>query len=213
MKEFIEEIWRRGKKIYNHKWRKLKSLQASHLNPQVFLMFFKLFKPPKSALEVPQVVFFQLPSNALIFPFYMLRILAKTRSCDVLSPVARRLACHWRDSRDGMPLACQLPLWRRIGSPVARQLASRWQADLDFKFLAFLCFFFSFVASLGFHRATITCPPLPTQARERVEEFPFLKYTRIKLQISHKWMVFLFESLSSNICVFCYLCIIKKSVN
>ena len=183
------------------------------LESQAFPMIFKLFKAPKCALDVCCFVFFRPPSNALILPFYMLRIVAKTRSCEVFSPVARRLACHWRDSRDGMTLACQLALWRRIGSPVARQLASRWQADLDFTFVAFLCFFFSFVASLGFYRATITCPPLPTQARERVEEFPFLKYTSIKLQISHKWMVFLFESLSSNICVFCYLCIIKKSVN
>ena len=147
------------------------------------------------------------------FPFLYAEKRVKTRSCELCSPVARRLASNWRDYRDGTPLACQLALWRCIGSPVARQLASRWQADLDFEFLAFLCFFFSFVASLGFHQATNTCPPLPTQARERVEEFPCLKYTSIKLQISHKWMVFLFESLSSNICVFCYLCIIKKSVN
>ena len=60
MKEFIEEIWRRGKKIYNHKWRKLKSLQASHLNPQAFPMFFKLLKTPQSALEVCIFVFSSL---------------------------------------------------------------------------------------------------------------------------------------------------------
>ena len=81
------------------------------LESQASPMFFKLFKAPKCALDVCSFVFFRLASNALIFPFYMLRILAKTRSSDVLSPVDRRLACHWRDSRDYMPLACQLALW------------------------------------------------------------------------------------------------------
>ena len=54
------------------------------LESQAFPMIFKLFKTPKCALEVCQVVFFSLPSNALIFPFYMLRIFAKTLSFDVL---------------------------------------------------------------------------------------------------------------------------------
>ena len=80
-------------------------------------MFFKLFKPLKSALEVCQIEFSSLPPNALSFPFYMLRILAKTRSSDVLSPVARQLACHWRDSRDGLPVGF-----------VARQRLASWRA-------------------------------------------------------------------------------------
>ena len=159
------------------------------LESQASPMFFKLFKAPKCALDVCSFVFFRPPLKMPHFPFLYAEKRVKTRSCELCSPVARQLASHWRDYRDGTPLACQLALWRCIGSPVARQLASRWQADLDFEFLAFLCFFFSFVASLGFHRATNTCPPLPTQARERVEEFPCLKYTSIKLQISHKWMV------------------------
>ena len=156
---------------------------SSPLDSQEIPMFFKLFKPLKSALEVCQIEFSSLPPNALSFPFYMLRILAKTRSSDVLSPVARQLACHWRDSRDYMPLACQLALWLASGSPVGEPLACSFSKDLKF---AFPCSFFSFVVALGFHRASNTCPPLPTQARKRVEEFPCLKYTSIKLQISHK---------------------------
>ena len=99
------------------------------LESQAFPMIFKLFKTPKCALEVCQVVFSSLPPNALSFPFYMLRILAKTRSSDVLSPVARQLACHWRDSRDYMPLACQLALWLASGSPVGDPLACSFPND------------------------------------------------------------------------------------
>ena len=209
MKECIEEWWRIGRKIQPQMGNTQIS-PSSPLDSQEIPRFFKLFKPPRSALEVCQVEFSSLPSNALIFPFYMLRILAKTSSFHVLSPVARQLACHWRDSRDYMPLACQLALWLASGSPVGAPLACNFHKIENWLFLAP---FSSFVVALGFHRASNTCPPLPTQARKRVEEFPFLKYTSIKLQISHKWMVFLFESLSSNICVFCYLCIIKKSVN
>ena len=153
------------------------------LESQASPMFFKLFKAPKCALDVCSFVFFRLASNALIFPFYMLRILAKTRSSDVLSPVARRLACHWRDSRDYMPLACQLALWLASGSPVGAPLACSFPKIENWLFLAP---FSSFVVALGFHRASNTCPPLPTQARKRVEEFLCLTYTIIKLQISHK---------------------------
>ena len=70
MKEFIEEIWRKGKKIYNHKWRKFKSLQASHLNPKLSPVIFKLFKTPKSALEVCIFVSESPPLSALSFSFY-----------------------------------------------------------------------------------------------------------------------------------------------
>ena len=133
-----------------------------------------------------QIEFSNLPPNALSFPFYMLRILAKTRSSDVLSPVARQLACHWRDSRDYMPLACQLALWLASGSPVGEPLACSFPKIENWLFLAP---FSSFVVALGFHRASNTCPPLPTQARKRVEEFLCLTYTIIKLQISHKWMI------------------------
>ena len=186
MKECIEEWWRIGRRNYNHKWGIPKSLQASPLDSQEIPMFFKLFKPLKSALEVCQIEFSNLPPNALSFPFYMLRILAKTRSSDVLSPVARQLACHWRDSRDYMPLACQLALWLASGSPVGAPLACSFSKIENWLFLAP---FSSFVVALGFHRASNTCPPLPTQARKRVEEFLCLTYTIIKLQISHKWMI------------------------
>ena len=107
----------------------------------------------------------------------MLRILAKTRSSDVLSPVARQLACHWRDSRDYMPLACQLALWLASGSPVGAPLACSFPKIENWIFLAP---FSSFVVALGFHRASNTCPPLPTQARKRVEEFLCLTYTIMK---------------------------------
>ena len=153
------------------------------LESQASPMFFKLFKLQNVPQRCPKSCVFRLPSNALIFPFYMLRILAKTRSCDVFSPVARQLACHWRDSRDYMPLACQLALWLASGSPVGAPLACSFPKIENWLFLAP---FSSFVVALGFHRASNTCPPLPTQARKRVEEFLCLTYTIIKLQISHK---------------------------
>ena len=87
-----------------------KSLQASPLDSQDISRFFKLFKPPKSALNVCQIVFFRLPLKCPHLPFLYAENLTKTRSSEVLSPVARRLASHWRDSRDGMPVACQLAL-------------------------------------------------------------------------------------------------------
>ena len=110
----------------------------------------------------------------------------KNRSKRAAVSCARQSLASWRATGEITEAARRwLASWL-CEDALARQLASRWQADLDFEFLAFLCFFFSFVASLGFHRATNTCPPLPTQARKRVEEFPCLKYTIIKLQISHK---------------------------
>ena len=157
-----------------------------------------------------QVEFSSLPSNALIFPFYMLRILAKTSSFHVLSPVARQLACHWRDSRDYMPLACQLALWLASGSPVGAPLACSFPKVDNWLFLAP---FSSFVVALGFHRASNTCPPLPTQARKRVVEFLCLTYIIIKLQISHKWMIsYLHHFLLVFVCFVVYVSS-KKSVN
>ena len=195
MKQTLK-LWRSSLKRYEEEGRRYTTTneESSNLSKlptwiPSFPNVLQALQAPKCALEMSQFVFFRLPLKISNFPFLYAEKRVKTRSCELCSPVARQLASHWQDYRDGTPLACQLALWRCIGSPVARQLASRWQADLDFEFLAFLCFFFSFVASLGFHRATNTCPPLPTQARERVEEFPCLKYTSIKLQISHKWMV------------------------
>ena len=94
MKEFIEEIWRKGKKIYNHKWRKLKSLQASHLNPKLSPMIFKLFKTPIIALEVCIFVFSSLPLNALSFSFYTMWKSVKTRSCIMSISGARPERAH-----------------------------------------------------------------------------------------------------------------------
>ena len=106
------------------------------LESQASPMFFKLFKAPKCALDVCSFVFFPPATKCPKFSFYMLRILAKTRSSDVLSPVARQLACHWRDSRDYMPLACQLALWIASGSPVGAPLACSFPKIENWLFLA-----------------------------------------------------------------------------
>ena len=153
------------------------------LESQAFPVIYKLFKTPKCALEVCQVVFFRLPLKMPHLTFLYAENLTKTRSCEVLSPIARRLASHWRDSRDYMPLACQLALWLASGSPVGAPLACSFPKIENWLFLAP---FSSFVVALGFHIASNTCPPLPTQVRKGVEEFLCLTYTIIKLQISHK---------------------------
>ena len=129
------------------------------LESQASPMFFKLFKAPKCALDVCSFVFFPPATKCPKFSFYMLRILAKTRSSDVLSPIARQLACHWRDSRDHMasqmlspvarqlachwrdsrdymPLACQLALWIASGSPVGAPLACSFPKIENWLFLA-----------------------------------------------------------------------------
>ena len=156
------------------------------LESQASPMFFKLFKAPKCALDVCSFVFFRPFLKMPHLPFLYAENSSKTRSCEVFSPVARRLASHWRDSRDDRPLACQLALWWRSGSPVGEPLTCSFSKNLWF---AFPCSFFSFVVAFEFHRASNTCPPLPAQARKRVEEFLCLTYTIIKLQISHKWMI------------------------
>ena len=153
------------------------------LESQASPMFFKLFKAPKCALDVCSFVFFRLPLKISNFPFLYAEKRVKMRSCELCSPVARPLAGHWRDYRDGTPLACQLALWLASGSPVGAPLACSFPKIENWLFLAP---FSSFVVALGFHRASNTCPPLPTQARKRVEEFLCLTYTIIKLQISHK---------------------------
>ena len=106
----------------------------------------------------------------------------------------RTLACQslasWRATGENTEKARQLlACWlHRLAScsPVGDPLTCNFSKDLWF---AFPCSFFSFVVELGFHRASNTCPPLPTQASKRVEEFPCLKYTSIELHISHKRMI------------------------
>ena len=64
------------------------------LESQVFPMIFKLFKTLKYALEVCPFVFFQPSSKMPHLPFLYAENLTKTRSCEVLSPIARQLASH-----------------------------------------------------------------------------------------------------------------------
>ena len=99
------------------------------LESQASPMFFKLFKL-QCALEMSQFVFFRLPLKISNFPFLYAEKRVKTRSCELCSPVARHLTSHWRDYRDGTPVACHLA----CDDAVARQLACRWQAAFDFKF-------------------------------------------------------------------------------
>ena len=178
MKECIEEWWRIGRKIQPQMrntqispsfptWfprdpKVLQALQASKKCPRSVPN--RVFPPPFRNAIVSLFICWKFDQNA------QLRIDLASRS-----PVGEPLARIQRGHAAGLPFGFS-------GEP----LACSFSKDVWF---AFPCSFFSFVISFGFHRASNTCPPLPTQARERVEEFPCLKYTSIKLQISHKWMV------------------------
>ena len=102
---------------------------------------------------------------------------------------ARQSLTSWRATGEITETTRQLHASWLYDDAVARQWLASWRAAGKQPLilsLALLCSFFSFVASLGLHQASNTCPPLPTQARKRVEEFLCLTYTIIKLQISHK---------------------------
>ena len=122
--------------------------------------------------------FSALVSKNPTFPFYMLR----NRSKRAAAKCSRQLLASWRATGEIPETACHSRASWLCGSPVGEPLACSFSKYLKF---AFPCSFFSFVVALGFHRASNTCPPLLTQVRKRVEEFPCLKYTSIKLQISH----------------------------
>ena len=67
---------------------------------------------------------------------------------------------------------------------VARQWLASWRAAGKQPLilsLALLYSFFSFVASLGLHQASNTCPPLPTQAIKRIEDVRILSFDDVRI--------------------------------
>ena len=127
-------------------------------------------------------MFFQPLSKCPSFPFICWEFWLKRAA----ETYCRQLLASWRATGEIPETTCRwLASWL-CGSPVGEPLACSFPKTENWLFLAP---FSSFVVALGFHRASNTCPPLPTQARKRVEEFLCLTYTIIKLQISHKWMI------------------------
>ena len=125
MKECIEEWWRIGRRNYNHKWGVPKSLQASPLDSQEIPMFFKLFKPLKSALEVCQIEFSSLPWKYPTFPFYMLRKGSKRAAASC----ARQSLAGWRATGEITETARRwLASWL-CEDALARQWLASWPAS------------------------------------------------------------------------------------
>ena len=83
-----------------------------------------------------------------------------------------------------------------VGEPLARtaNISIINLSGVSLSFLPYPSYFFFLVASHWLHTADSTCPPPPTQVRKRVEEFPYLKYTDIKLSNFTQMNCFLFGS-------------------
>ena len=165
MKECIEEWWRIGRKIQPQ-------MRNTQISPS-FLTWFPRDPKVLQALQASKKCPRSAPSR--VFPASPQNIQLSLFIC-------------WEIGQNAQ-LRSALASCSPVGEPLARfQRRHATRVPVDLKF-AFPCSFFSFVVALGFHRASNTCPPLPTQARKRVEEFLCLTYTIIKLQISHKWMI------------------------
>ena len=92
------------------------------LESQAFPMIFKLFKTPKCALEVCQVVFFSFSLKISNFPFLYAEKRVKLAS---RSPVGEPLARLQRRHAAGLPVGFVKMHWLTSGSPVGEPLASR----------------------------------------------------------------------------------------
>ena len=158
MKEFIEEIWRKGKKIYNHKWRKLKSLQASHLNPKLPQCSSSSSSSKMCPRDVPIRVFPASLENIQLSLFIcwekgqnaQLRVVLASRS-----PVGEPLARLQRRHAAGLPVGFVKMHWLASGSPVGEPLASRpWFRIFSFPLLLFLLCCITWVSSSYYHLST-----------------------------------------------------------
>ena len=187
------KLWRSSLKRYEEKGRRYTTTNEGNSNLSKLPTWIPSFPQCSSSSssskmcprDVPIRVFPDCSPNAQLSLFICWKIGQNAQQRVVLasrSPAGVPLARYQRLHAAGLPVA----LWLARGSPVGEPLASSFHKIDNWLFLAP---FSSFVVALGFHRASNTCPPLPTQARKRVEEFLCLTYTIIKLQISHKWMI------------------------
>ena len=114
--------WTRGKKIYNHKWRKLKSLQASHLNPKLPQCSSSSSSSKMCPRDVPIRVFPACSPNAQLSLFICWKIGQNAQQRVVLasrSPACVPLARFQRLHAAGLPVGFvgrqRLASWRATG--------------------------------------------------------------------------------------------------